>query len=243
MRGHIRKRSGAKGVAWQVIVTTSPDPVTGRTRQVSATATTKRDAEDAMTRLLVEVASGQHSGPDVTVGELLDRWFAMAAPDWSPKTVVETKRFIENYIRPHIGHVKLRKLTTSMIDGFYATLRARGGRNGRPLAATSVRRVRVVVRRSLVQARKWGWIAINPAVDASPGRIVRREIDPPAPAAVMALIARADRQEPDFGVFLRLAASSGARRAELCALKWSDVDFDDARMWVRRSLVDQPAGG
>ena len=196
-----------------------------------------------MTRLLVEVASGQHSGPDVTVGELLDRWFAMAAPDWSPKTVVETKRFIENYIRPHIGHVKLRKLTTSMIDGFYATLRARGGRNGRPLAATSVRRVHVVVRRSLVQARKWGWIAINPAVDASPGRIVRREIDPPAPAAVMALIARADRQEPDFGVFLRLAASSGARRAELCALKWSDVDFDDARMWVRRSLVDQPAGG
>ena len=118
MRGHIRKRSGAKRVAWQAIVTTSPDPVTGRTRQVSATATTKRDAEDALTRLLVEVASGQHSGPDVTVGELLDRWFAMAAPDWSPKTVVETKRFIENYIRPHIGHVKLRKLTTSMIDGF-----------------------------------------------------------------------------------------------------------------------------
>ena len=79
MRGHIRKRSGAKGVAWQVIVTTSPDPVTGRTRQVSATATTKRDAEDAMTRLLVEVASGQHSGPDVTVGELLDR-YAMPIP-------------------------------------------------------------------------------------------------------------------------------------------------------------------
>ena len=242
MRGHIRKRRGAKGIAWQAIVTTSPDPLTGRSRQVSATAGTKREAEEALTRLLSEVAAGQHSGADVTMGELLDRWFAMAAPDWSPKTAVETRRFIENYIRPHLGSVKLRKLTTSGIDGFYAMLRVSGGKNGRPLAATSVRRVHVVVRRSLVQARKWGWIAINPAVDASPGRVVRHEIDPPAPWAVMGLIERADRDEPDLGVFLRLAASTGARRGELCALKWSDIDLDAASLMVRRSLVDCPAG-
>ena len=101
----------------------------------------------------------------------------------------------------------------------------------------------MVVRRSLVQARKWGWIVQNPAVDASPGRVRTKEIQPPAPAAVAALIAHADRDEPDFGVFLRLAASTGARRAELCALRWSDVDLDDATLWIRRSLVDQPGGG
>jgi integrase len=205
--------------------------------------TSKREAEEKLTQLLVEVAAGQHSGPDRTMGELLDRWFAMASPDWSPKTAVETTRFIENYIRPHLGEVKVRKLTTSMIDAFYATLRASGGRGGRRLAPSSVRRVHVVVRRSLVQARKWGWIVQNPAVDASPGRVRVKEIQPPAPAAVAALIARADREEPDFGVFLRLAASTGARRAELCALRWSDFDLDDATLWIRRSLVDQPGGG
>lgn len=242
MRGHIRKRSGAKGVAWQAIVTTSPDPVTGRTRQVSATAATKRGAEDVLTRLLGEVSSGRHNGADVTMGELLDRWFALAAPDWSPKTAVETRRFIENYVRPQLGRVKLRKLTTSTIDGFYATLRASGGRNGRPLAPTSVRRVHVVVRRSLVQARKWGWITHNPAVDATPGRVVRHEIEPPEPAGVMRLIGRADAAEPDLGVFLRLAATTGARRGELCALRWSDIDLDHATLIVRRSLVDGASG-
>lgn len=61
------------------------DPVSGRYRQVSATASTKREAEDKLTQLLTEVAAGQHQGPDVTMGELLDQWFAIASPDWSPK--------------------------------------------------------------------------------------------------------------------------------------------------------------
>ena len=34
----------------------------------------------------------------------------------------------------------------------------------------------------------------------------------------MRLIEQAEVDEPDFGVFLRLAASTGARRGELCAL-------------------------
>ena len=59
------------------------------------------------------------------MAELLERWFAMAAPDWSPKTVVETRRFIDNYVVPHIGRVKVRKLTTARLDSYYAMLRER----------------------------------------------------------------------------------------------------------------------
>ena len=32
-----------------------------------------------------------------------------------------------------------------------------------------------------------------------------------------------------FGLFVRLAAVLGARRGELCGLRWEDVDFDRAR--------------
>lgn len=71
---------------------TTPDPVTGRIRQISATERTKREAEAALTWLLGEVATGVHAGPDVTMGGLLDRWYALAAPDWSPKNAVETRR-------------------------------------------------------------------------------------------------------------------------------------------------------
>ena len=90
MRGYIRRRSGKRGTAWQVIVHTPPDPTTGQARQVSGTAHSKREAEALLNQLLAEVGAGRHSGPDVTMTELLERWFAMASPDWSPKTVVET---------------------------------------------------------------------------------------------------------------------------------------------------------
>ena len=152
------------------------------------------------------------------------------------------RRFIENYIRPHIGKVKIQKLTTASLDAFYIRLRASGGRDGRPLAPSSVRRVHVVVRRSLVQARKWGWLVTNPAADATPGRVPKADIDPPDPSAVITLIAMADSEEPDFGVFLRLAATTGARRGELCALKWRDIDLGEATMTIRRSLIDGEKG-
>ena len=34
MRGYLRRRTGKRGVGWQVIVHTPPDPMTGRARQV-----------------------------------------------------------------------------------------------------------------------------------------------------------------------------------------------------------------
>jgi integrase len=39
-----------------------------------------------------------------------------------------------------------------------------------------------------------------------------------------------------------VAAVTGLRRGELVGLKWEDVDFDNAKIHVRRSLVDQMEG-
>lgn len=232
--GHIRKR----GNAWQVIVFAGRDPVTGRKRQVSRTVRgTKRDAQAVRSQLLVQVGEGAHIGTDATFGQLLDEWYETAAGDWSPKTAIETKRFIERLIRPKLGSVRLRKLSPAVIDRFYGDLRKRGGLNGRPLSPASVRRVHVIVRRSLQQAVKWGWLATNPAANASPPRTLPSRITPPSPDDVSRLLSLARAEDPDLGVFLRLAAATGARRGELCALRWSDVDFDARTVTIQRSLV------
>jgi integrase len=39
-------------------------------------------------------------------------------------------------------------------------------------------------------------------------------------------------------VFLRLAAATGARRGELCALKWTDIDFGLGQLTISRGLVE-----
>lgn len=105
---------------------------------------------------------------------------------------------------------------------FYAALRARGGKDGQPLSASSVRRVHTIVRSALNQGVRWGLLSSNPAQRASPGPVEDRDVDPPSPAELLRLFDAAEQESPDLVMFLVLAAVSGARRSEMCALRWSD---------------------
>ena len=105
-----------------------------------------------------------------------------------------------------------------------------------------MRRIHGVLHAALAQAQRWDWIWINPAANASPPRHVPNEIHPPTPADVALLIAKATASDPAFGTYLRLAASTGARRSQLLALRWNDVDLAVGRISFTRALVEGPKG-
>ena len=109
-------------------------------------------------------------------------------------------------------------------------------------APGTVRRVHGVLHAALAQAQRWEWIWINPAAYASPPRAVPNEIRPPSPADVALLIAKATASDPSFGTYLRLAASTGARRSQVLALRWKDIDLLEGRVSFTRALVEGPHG-
>jgi len=55
---------------------------------------------------------------------------------------------------------------------------------------------------------------------------------------VIALIQTAEERDADFGSFLRLAVVTGARRGEVCAVRWQNVDFQSGTISISRSIVD-----
>jgi len=233
------------GNRWQVTVYAGVDPTTGRERRargsVPALPSQRRppkEARELEARLLLEVSAGEHREARMTVGELLDRWLEHAAPDLSPHTAHGYRRYIDRSIAPRLGHVRLDKLTTAMLDGLYRELRESGGRGGRPLAPATVRQVHAVLRRALGQAERWGWIHRNPAVLATPPKIVRHEIRPPSPVDVARLLAEAEAEGVPTALAVRLAALTGARRGEVCGLRWSDVDLDAGALVIRRAVVE-----
>ena len=77
--------------------------------------------------MLVEVGAGQHVASNTTMGELLDRWFELSSPDWSPATAQVTRWFSDLYIRPRMGPLLLRKITVAELDRFYRAARDEGG--------------------------------------------------------------------------------------------------------------------
>ncbi|RZT83237.1 site-specific recombinase XerD [Pseudonocardia sediminis] len=106
-----------------------------------------------------------------------------------------------------------------------------------PLGAATVRKVHFVVRGSLAAAMRWGWITSNPAELARIPRLPVSDPDPPTPAEAAVLVAAARAEDPSWGALVWVVMVTGLRRAELLALKWTDVDFESATLHVRRNHV------
>ena len=216
MTGHIRKR----GDAWELRVYVGVDAVTGKKRYATKSIRGgKRDAERALVELAADAQRGKLSRTNTTVAELLDAWFDQASQDFSPKTVVETRGFIDRNLRPALGTVPLTRLKAADLDRYYTRLLKNGGQAGQPLSPATIRRIHGILRRALQQAVRWGWIGANPAASASPPRVNAPEIRPPRPDEVADLF-RAVGDDPEFAAYLMLSAISGARRSEVIALRW-----------------------
>jgi integrase len=132
----------------------------------------------------------------------------------------------------------VRDLGVSDLEQFYAALRARGGRGGRPLSSTSVARVHGVVRLALEQAVRWSWRSDNPAELARPLRHRRTRLSPPTSAEVIRLLEGAAERDPELLTYLFLDAETGARRGELAALRLNDFTGDT--VVIARSLAVGP---
>jgi len=239
VKGHLRQR----GNAWELRAYAGIDPLTNRQKYVTRTFHGgKREAEEALARLVVEVCGGGHAAQDTTVGDLLRQWLELTKAELSPTTARGYEWIIRTYILPTLGSTRLARLKSSQLDRFYANLRDQGGQDGKPLSAATVRQVHAILRRALHQAVRWEWIPANPAAHASPPRIRNQPLDPPGPDGVIKLIDAARKDDPDFGCYLLLAAITGARRGELCALRWADVDLENQTLNIARSVVEAAHG-
>lgn len=227
--------------SWELRVYQGSDPDTGRQQWVTRTVRGSQRSARSQLRELVEQA-GYARLRAGNLAELLERWFEAASPGWALTTLSHTRSVIDCYLKPHLGYLHVAKLTTADIDDFYGHLLRAGGREYRPLAPGTVARVHGVLHRALAQAVRWEWIWVNPATNASPPRVPPAEIRPPSPVQVAKLLEAVRVEDPPLFCFLRLAASTGARRGQLLALRWEAVDWAAGALAFTRALVQGPHG-
>ncbi len=234
MQGFMRQR----GNSWELRVYVGRDVLTGRKQWVSKTFKGgKRDAQRALAALVAEADRGALAHTKATVGELLEEWFAHASPGFSPKGVMETRGVLDRNLLPFLGSIPLSKLGAADIDRHYRRLRDKGGRAGRPLAPGSVKRAHGILHRALAQGVKWGWLSVNPASAATAPRLPAPDIRPPDPHELAQVFALATEWDIEFADYIVLAAATGARRSELVALRWADVDLDRGSVAISRGIV------
>jgi integrase len=172
-----------------------------------------------------------------TFGQLLDQWLEECERlDLSPTTLRNYESSVRTSIRPRLGQVPLSTLSAKHLDTLYGAMKAAGK------SPKTIRNHHAAISAALHQGVRWGWVRSNVAELARPPRIAQKRVRAPSIDVVRKVIDEAERRDPHKAALLMLAALSGMRRGELCALRWSDLDLDAGTMEVARSVVVIPGG-
>lgn len=229
-------RERSPGV-WELIVEAGRDPVTGRRRQVSRVFRgNARAAKKARAALLADVGRGKHTGTVTTLDELYREWLQeLERKGRSPNTIHGYTKVYERNIQPTLGDKPLVKISTKTLTDLYGAHQRRG------LGPRSIYQIHACLSSMFTQACRWGWRDSNPAQWAEPPSQPNDAPVVPTPDEIIRLVAEADASRcPDKGRAMFLAATTGVRRAELCGLRRSDVDFENLTLTIRRSIVALP---
>jgi integrase len=235
--------------ALRVRVYTGFDPVSKRRHYLTETVPpgpdAAREAEKVRTRLLNQVDERRNPRTRATVNQLLDRWLEVL--DVEPSTRRGYVRKINRHVRPVLGGLGVGQVDEEVLESFYAVLRRCRARCGgrkfvehrtqrkhkcdercrphscRGLAPSSIRQIHWILSGALSRAVRWKWIAVNPAAEADKPALPHPDPQPPSAEEAARIVNAAWAADPDWGAFVWLAMVTGARRAELCALRWHQV--------------------
>ena len=220
-------------------VRTGRNPLTGGYRQIGRTFRgLKKDAQVALNELAVEADQRKLANTDATLSQLAEHWLDLAEPDLGPQTLRSYRSLLDNHILPTLGTRTLRQIQTADLDSLYHSLVKRKG-----LSTSSVRRVHTVIHRAFRQGVRWKWVRENPASLVSLPKMLRNEVTPPDVGQVKQLLATATKFGPVFRRLLHLAATTGARHGELCALKWKNINTVSSALLIEHAIIETPGGG
>ncbi|MBA4541952.1 site-specific integrase [Thermoactinomyces daqus] len=234
MKGHVRKR----GSKWCFIIDLGRDPETGKRKQKWFSGfNTKKEAERAMATKIHELNQGVFIEPSkITLEDYLKRWLQdYALTNCAPRTYEGYESIIRNHLIPSLGKITLDRLKPMHIQKYYSDKLDHGRSDKKGgLSARTVHHHHRLLHKALEQAVKWQVITVNPVRAVSPPKPKRKQIQVLTRDEVLLLLKAAENSKLYEPIFF--AVNTGMRRGEIFALRWSDVDFENQLISIRRTL-------
>ena len=191
---------------------------------------TEREAKIAEAKERTARATGEHI-PDSTetVGELLARWLhTVARHKVRPTTLADYELTVRVHLVPHIGSIRVQKLTAARVQTLYSTmLDAGAGKRTVHLAHQRLRQALAIAEREGIVRRNVCDLVDPPTSSSSPGR---------AWTADEARRFLQHSQDDAHHPLWLLALATGMRRGELLGLRWQDIDLNRGTLRVVQSV-------
>lgn len=230
LTGHIRERENG---LWegQYVYKRERRSIYGKTQEEVA-----RQLEE----IIASIEEGTYIRPNQhTLLSWLREWLhTYAEPTLRPATFTNYELIIERHFNTKLGNVKLKNISTRMLQNFFneKLVSGRANKKSGGLSPKTLKNMKYMLHVALDQAYFDELIPSNPVngvrlpvPDGPEQRVLRPEEKERicAHAATM-------RTFPAQGVILLLTC--GLRRGELLGLQWQDVDLEDGIMKIRHTL-------
>ncbi|GAA0736836.1 tyrosine-type recombinase/integrase [Dactylosporangium roseum] len=170
-----------------------------------------------------------------------------------PTTRLSHTGYIEQFLIPHLGHIRLGELTVQHLATAFERIGQETNRSGKPHTPCTLAHIRTTLRAALNAAVREGLLPDNPArrlelpTHAKPRPVVwsrarvaawqatgrRPAVAVWTPTQLKAFL-HVVRDDRLYGLWWLLALR-GLRRSEAAALRWSDLDLDHAELTISKA--------
>jgi len=106
----------------------------------------------------------------------------------------------------------------------------------KPFKDSGIRTIHWILSGAFEAAVRWGWLGVNPASVARKPPVPASRPRPPSVEEAARLVNEAWARDPDWGTFVWCATTTGARRGEMCALRWSHLDLEAGVIHLSRAI-------
>jgi integrase len=107
----------------------------------------------------------------------------------------------------------------------------------KPMRPATILRIHSIISSALDLAVRYEWAERNVAKNASPPHPRKREPEPPSPEQAARLLNLVWAEDEEFGLYLWLSFTTGARRGEVTALRENRFDFRRCEVQLARNYL------
>ena len=227
MKNNIRQRSNGTWEGRYYDVDGKQHSLYGRTKAI---------VKDTLAEKRAEIAQGTSiTETDLTVEQWGWEWMkTFKAGKMKHSTLDNYESDFRLHVVPFIGNVKLKDLTTLMVQRVYILLEKEG------LSPKSIRNVHGMLHGMLDKAMKMDLIRKNVSQNCELPRIQQHEMHPLTKEEMGMFMKLA--KDDEYYLMMRFDFFTGLRESELIGLTWDCVDFEKHTLRVYRQFVRIASG-
>ena len=239
--GNIRKRKDGR---WEGRYTAGRDPVTGKQIFKNVLGKTQAEVKEKLQKALAQAGKIDFTKTGkYTVTMWMNEWFENVAKIKVRPSSHQTYRgYIDHHIAPNIGDLPLEKLTTMDLQKLYRKLLNKGRvdrieakQQPKGLSAKTVRNINQVISSAMDFAVAQKIIPENPCKAVALPKVDHKEMQTIPAEQLQAFLQEAKATGVYEMYYIELA--TGLRRGELLGLKWTDIDWKNGIIKVRRQIA------